>query len=281
MDALCQRFSLAVLLDIAGLARSTFYYQRKLLRNPVDRHASVKERITGLFHYHKGRYGYRRITAALRNDGMALNHKTVRKLMRELKLASNLRPRKYQSWKGPCGHLSANVLQRNFQASEPNQKWVSDVTEFGLGGGKVYLSPLMDLFNREIVAWNLSTKPDFGLVAGMLDDGLRQLNKDEHPVLHTDRGWQYQHSQWKMKLSAHGVIRSMSRPGNCLDNAAMESFFGLLKTECWHHEKYSDVDELKEAIGIWINYYNYERIKTGLGGLSPVQYRTQYQQAML
>lgn len=281
MDALCQRFSLAVLLDIAGLARSTFYYQRKLLRNPVDRHASVKERITGLFHYHKGRYGYRRITAALRNDGMPLNHKTVGKLMRELKLASNLRPKKYQSWKGPCGHTSANVLQRNFQASEPNQKWVSDVTEFSLGGGKVYLSPLMDLFNREIVAWNLSTRPDFGLVAGMLDDGLRQLTKNEHPVLHTDRGWQYQHRQWKMKLSAHGVIRSMSRPGNCLDNAVMESFFGLLKTECWHHEKYSNADELKEAIGSWINYYNYERIKTGLGGLSPVQYRTQYQQAML
>ncbi|MEG3127839.1 IS3 family transposase [Pantoea cypripedii] len=281
VDALCHRFSLAMLLVIAGLARSTFYYQRKLLRNPVDRHASVKERITGLFHYHKGRYGYRRITAALRNDGMPVNHKTVGKLMRELKLASNLRPKKYQSWKGPCGHISANVMQRNFQASEPNQKWVSDVTEFSLGGGKVYLSPLMDLFNREIVAWNLSTKPDFGLVAGMLDDGLRQLNKDEHPVLHTDRGWQYQHRQWKMKLSAHGVIRSMSRPGNCLDNAAMESFFGLLKTECWHHEKYSDVDELKKAIGSWIHYYNHERIKTGLGGLSPVQYRTQYQQTIL
>ncbi|WP_274851830.1 IS3 family transposase, partial [Serratia marcescens] len=265
---------LVLLLRIARQSRSTFYWQIKANGRGCS-YVHEKEKIKELFHYHKGRYGYRRITTALRNEGYGLNHKTVRKLMREQCLASNLRCKKYQSYKGVYGKVTPNILERNFNADGPNQKWVTDVTEFNIKGKKLYLSPVLDLYNREIIAWNIDTKPDVNLVGKMLDRALKKLSKNDTPMLHSDQGWQYQMATYQAKLISWGVKQSMSRKGNCLDNAVIENFFGLLKTECWYNEEYEDAEQLKNAVDRYIDYYNNERIKVKLNGLSPVQYRTQ------
>lgn len=195
--------------------------------------------------------------------------------MREQQLSSNLRAKKYSSYKGIYGKTAQNVLQRDFTADKPARKWVTDVTEFRVGNKKLYLSPIMDLYNSEIIAWNMDEHPGSGLVAKMLDDALGGLKSGDGLVLHSDQGWQYQMAVYQEKLSLKGLTQSMSRKGNCLDNAVMENFFGILKSECWYCEEYHDVSQLREAVDEYIRYYNHERIKVKLNGLSPVQYRTQ------
>jgi putative transposase len=262
------------LLKAAGLARSTFYYQLKALE-AGDRYAELKQRIRAVYDAHQGRYGYRRITAALRQTGAAINHKTVQRLMGQLQLKSVVRRKKYRSWRGELGRVAPNLLQREFYAERPNQKWVTDVTEFNVGGQKLYLSPVMDLYNGEIVAYQLDQRPSFELVAGMLKKALAKLGPTDRPVVHSDQGWQYQMPAYRRLLRQHALPQSMSRKGNCLDNAAMESFFGTLKSECYRLSRFTSVDELRDALARYIHYYNHERIKLKLKGLSPVQYRTQ------
>ena len=256
------------------MPRSTFYWQVKSgASTGTYEHEAL--RVKALFHHHKGRYGYRRITLALRNEGCPLNHKTVRKLMRKQDLASNLRRKKYRSYKGTYGHIAPNLLQRDFHADAPNQKWVTDVTEFNLKGQKLYLSPVLDLYNSEIIAWQMATHQGMRLVDKMLDEALARLQPGDSPVMHSDQGWQYQMVSYQTRLSSRDVKQSMSRKGNCLDNAVVENFFGLLKSECWFNEEYEDTEQLKRAVDEYIHYYNHERIKVKLNGLSPVQYRTQ------
>ncbi len=215
------------------MARSTFYYQCKALAHP-DKHAEAKEKITSLFTQHKGRYGYRRITLGLRQAGCSLNHKTVYRLMRSLQLKSVIRIKKYRSYRGALGKVSPNLLQRQFAAQKPNEKWVTDVTEFNVSGEKLYLSPILDLYNGEIVAHHTSRRPRFEMVANMLDKAFLRLNNTDQPVLHSDQGWQYQMPVYQKWLREKNIVPSMSRKGNCLDNAPMESFFGTLKSECFY-----------------------------------------------
>ncbi|MBS2784369.1 IS3 family transposase [Aeromonas salmonicida] len=274
ISGLRQDHKLAILLHIAGLPRSTFYWQVKSGTRTVT-YEHEAQRVKALFHHHKGRYGYRRITLALRNEGYPLNHKTVRKLMRKQGLASNLRRKRYRSYKGTYGHIAPNLLQRDFHADAPNQKWVTDVTEFTLKGQKLYLSPVLDLYNSEVIAWHMATHQGMLLVDKMLDEALATLQPGDAPVLHSDQGWQYQMASYQARLSSRDVKQSMSRKGNCLDNAVVENFFGLLKSECWFNEEYEDTEKLKHAVDEYIHYYNHERIKVKLNGLSPVQYRTQ------
>lgn len=151
-----------------------------------------------------------------------------------MKLKSHIRIAKNRSYKGQVGLIADNILQRQFQANKPNQKWVTDVTEFNIRGEKLYLSPIMDLFNGEIVAFKTQRRPVFGLVKDMLSDALEKLKRDDKPVVHSDQGWQYQMSNYRKQLTDNGLTQSMSRKGNCLDNASMESFFGILKSECFH-----------------------------------------------
>lgn len=263
-----------MLLLIAGLPRSTYYWHVKA-DDRRERYEGEQQRIGALFHYHKGRYGYRRITLALRNEGYGINHKTVRKLMRKMGLASCLRSKKYQSYKGTYGKIAPNILERDFKASSPNQKWVTDVTEFNVKGTKLYLSPVLDLYNSEIIAWNMTTHPGMDLVENMLSKAIKRLKPSDRPILHSDQGWQYQMARYQEKLKVKGIEQSMSRKGNCLDNAVIENFFGLLKTECWYHEEYENTDHLRKTVEEYIHYYNNERIKLKLNGQSPVQYRTQ------
>ncbi|WP_412525428.1 IS3 family transposase [Burkholderia lata] len=269
-----QRHPVAALLKAAGLARSTFYYQRKAL-GVDDRYAELKATIRSVYDHHRGRYGYRRITASIRQAGQMINHKTVQRLMRQLQLKSLVRPKKYRSWRGEVGRVAPNLLQRQFNAERPNQKWVTDVTEFNVGGQKLYLSPVMDLYNAEIVAYQMDQRPSFELVSGMLKKALAKLGRKDRPLLHSDQGWQYQMPAYRRLLAQHALTQSMSRRGNCLDNAAMESFFGTLKSECYRLNRFSSVEQLRGALTRYIHYYNHERIKLKLKGLSPVQYRTQ------
>jgi len=268
-----QGHDLPVLLKVSGLARSTFYYQMKAQQSG-DRHAGLKSRIHALYKRHKGRYGYRRITAALRQDGEHINHKTVQRVMQTLGLKSLVRPKKYRSWRGQQATVP-NLLSRQFQAQRPNQKWVTDVTEFNVRGNKLYLLPMLDLYNGEIVAYTTNTRPQFSLVGDMLKKALTKLTGKDAPLLHSDQGWQYQMPAWRRQLAGRGLTQSMSRKGNCLDNAVMESFFGTLKSEFFHLNDFSNVEQLQAGIRQYIRYYNNERIKTKLNGLSPVQYRNQ------
>jgi putative transposase len=274
VQELRQQYPIAGLLKLAGLARSTFYYQQKALL-AADKYADLKSHIRTIYARHKGRYGYRRITATIQQMGTLVNHKTVQRLMTELGLKSLVRIKKYRSYKGDVGCAAPNILQRQFEAQEANQKWVTDVTEFNVAGEKLYLSPVLDLYNGEIIAYETSRRPVFELVSNMLKKALVKLKPEEKPVLHSDQGWQYRMPAYQRILAQHQVIQSMSRKGNCLDNAAMESFFAVLKSEYFYLNKFKSIDELQKGLAEYIHYYNYDRIKMKLKGLSPVQYRTQ------
>ena len=265
---------MTLLLKAACLSRSTFYYQVKAQQAQEDRHAGLKARICAVYECHKGRYGYRRITAALRQTGETVNHKKIQRLMLALGLKSLVRPKKYRSYRGQQARVP-NVLARQFQAQRPNQKWVTDVTEFNVRGEKLYLSPVLDLYNGEIVSYAMQQRPHFSLVGSMLKKALDKLSCEEAPLLHSDQGWHYHMAAYQRQLAARGLTQSMSRKGNCLDNAAMESFFGTLKSEFFYLNRFESIEQLQAGIRQYIHYYNHDRIKIKLKGLSPVQYRAQ------
>lgn len=239
-----------------------------------DRYAGLKDSIQAVYERHKGRYGYRRITAELGRSGQIVNHKTVQRLMQSLGLKSLVRPKRYRSYRGEMAS-TPNLLNRRFEAERPNEKWVTDVTEFNVRGEKLYLSPVMDLFNGEIVAYEMNERPLFPLVGNMLKKALSRLTAQEAPMMHSDQGWQYQMEAYRQRLLERGLTQSMSRRGNCLDNAAMESFFGTLKSEFFRLNKFDNVQQLRQGLCRYIHYYNHQRIKLKLKGLSPVEYRTQ------
>ncbi|MBS1166728.1 MAG: family insertion sequence transposase protein [Proteobacteria bacterium] len=235
----------------------------------------MKATIRSIFEAHKGRYGYRRVTAAIRGCGEVVNHKTVQQLMVEMGLKSLVRPKKYRSYKGHRGHVAPDLLRRQFTAEGMNQKWTTDVTEFNVAGEKLYLSPVMDLHNGEIIAFETARRPIFKLVKDMLDKALSTLDEADGPILHSDQGWQYQMPAWSSMLKSRNIKQSMSRKGNCLDNAAMESFFATLKSEFFHPNRFDSIESLRDGVEDYIRYYNNDRIRMKLKGLSPVQYRTQ------
>lgn len=213
----------------------------------------------------------------VRKSGWLLNHKTVRKLMLEMGLKSPVRRKKYRSYKGEVGRIAENLLGRNFKARRPGEKWVTDVTEFNVMGEKLYLSPVLDLFSGEIIAWETSGKAQVQMVSKMLKKAMKRVIKDQDVMLHSDQGWHYQMKGYQSSLKKKGIRQSMSRKGNCLDNAVMENFFGHLKAEMYYRKLYITKDELEKDIAEYIDYWNLRRIKLSLGGLSPVEYRTQYE----
>lgn len=265
--------SLDILLDIAQLARSTFYDN---LNKPDNPDKALKAKIKRIFIKNEGRYGYRRITLALREEGYVVNHKKVAKLMKELGLKGERKPkRKYQSYQGNIGKIAPNLLERNFTASKPNEKWGTDISEFKCRNEKLYLSPIKDFYNGEIIAYDLSRSPNWAQIDRMLEQAVKKLKPEDKPILHSDQGWQYQHLSYRKRLEKHNILQSMSRKGNCIDNAATESFFGRLKEECYYGKQFESIEQLEQTIHDYIAYYNNERIQTKLKGLSPVQYRTQ------
>jgi putative transposase len=268
------KFKLSHLLKASELPKSVYYYHRNK-GNGHDKYDAIKLQITTIFHAHKGRYGYRRITSTLRSTGTLINHKTVQRLMQQLSLKSVVRPKRYKSYRGAAGKHIDNTLNRNFSAMKPNQKWVTDITEFKVAKQRVYLSPIIDLFNQEVVSYEIGTSPRLNLVTDTLNKAINQLAWHERPLIHSDQGWQYQHQLTRKIIADNNLTQSMSRKGNCLDNAVAENFFGILKTEMYHGYEYKSVIELVNAIKEYIEYYNHKRIKLKLKGLSPIAYRNQ------
>lgn len=274
IEKLRQEFKLELLLEIANLPRATYYYHARRAKQP-DKYAAEKEMITAIFHEHRGRYGYRRITTELRKRGFHLNHKTVQRLMRELCLVCRVRMKKYNSYKGEEGKIAPNLLARNFEASKPNRKWVTDVTEFHLFGRKLYLSPILDLCSRDIVSYSISDRPVLSMVTKMLDKAFAKIPDETGLILHSDQGWQYQHKQYQHLLEKKGIRQSMSRKGNCLDNAVIENFFGLLKSELLYLQEFESMEHFKRELIDYLDYYNNRRTKAKLKGLPPALHRRQ------
>ncbi len=233
----------------AKLARSTYYYHEKRLEK-ADK--------------------YRRITSGLRRRGFLLNHKTVQRLMKSLELVCRVRMKKYHSYKGEMRKIAPNLLERHFEAEKPNQKWVTDVTEFSLFGQKLYLSPILDLCSRDIVSYSISDKTVLSMVTQMPDEAFAKIPDGTGLILHSDQGWQYQRM-----LKRKGIRPSMSRKGNCLDNAVIENFFGLLKSELLYLQKFDSIEHFKKELIEYLDYYNNRRSKAKLKGLPPAIHRQQ------
>lgn len=263
-------------MQISKLPRSTFYYHLK--QSKTDKYSAEKVEIQELFERNNQRYGYRRITELLRQKGIVLNHKTVLKLMRSLNLKGKQRKNgKYHSYKGEVGKIADNLLNRDFTASKPFEKLTTDVTQFNICDDKVYLSPVMDLYNREIISYDISLSPNLEQVRNMLNGLFERLPNGATPIFHSDQGWQYQHTEYQRCLQEHNIIQSMSRKGNCMDNGVIENFFGRLKVEMFYGEKFNSVEDFIQKLHAYISYYNNERISLKLKGMSPVGYRTHSQ----
>ncbi len=274
VQKLRQKHSLFLLLEIAQLPRATFYYHAKNMQKP-DKYVDVKAEISAIYHENRGRYGYRRITIALHNRGIFLNHKTVQRLMKQMGLVCRVKAKKYRSYNGEVGKIAPNLLNRDFHAENPNQKWVTDVTEFSLFGEKLYLSPILDLHNGYLVSYTLSERPVLSMVTTMLDKAFKTIPDVTGMILHSDQGWQYQHKQYQRMLREKGIHQSMSRKGNCLDNAVMENFFGLLKSELLYLQKFQSMEQFKLELLDYLDYHNNRRIKAKLNGLPPAIHRQQ------
>ena len=220
-------------------------------------------------------YGHRRITTELRNRGILLNHKTVQMLMKELGLVCRVRMKKYRSYKGEVGKTAPNLLNRDFTTEKPNQKWVTDVTEFSLFGEKLYLSHILDLHSDYLVSYTISERPVLSMVTSMLDKAFAVIPDGTNLILDSDQDWQYQHRQYQRMLCKKGIRQSMSRKGNCLDNAVMENFFGLLKSELLYLQAFDSMKHFKQELIDCLEYYNNRRIKAKLKGLPPALHRLQ------
>ncbi|WP_239454517.1 IS3 family transposase [Mammaliicoccus sciuri] len=275
-------FKLKDILVKVGIPEATYHYHAKQLQKE-DLDKGWKKKIIELFQKHNGKYGYRRIYLALRNQGYLINHKKVQRIMRELGLKCQKFTRKsrYQSYKGTVGKVAENRLNRRFHTSIRLQKLVTDITEFKCAEEqKLYLSPIMDLYNGEIISYGISRRPTLDLVLQTLDKAVTII-KHEAPyrtTIHSDQGWHYQHNAWIRRLSEQRIYQSMSRKATCADNASMENFFGIIKQEMYHGEELVNYETLKRRIEDYIYWYNNERLKLKLAGRSPVQYRTQSSQ---
>ena len=245
--------------------------------NLPDKDQQLKDEIQDIFTEHKENYGYRRIHLELRNRGFKVNHKKVQRLMKVLGLMARIRRKlKYCSHKGDVGKRADNLIQRDFEGTKPMEKCYTDVTEFAIPSSeqKLYLSPVLDGFNSEIIAYHLSRSPNLQQVKTMLNEAFTD-DKYENTILHSDQGWQYQHDSYHRFLESKDIKPSMSRKGNSADNGMMESFFGILKSEMFYgfEKEFKSLEELEKAIIDYIDYYNNKRIKIKLDGLSPVNYR--------
>ncbi len=228
----------------------------------ADKYESAKAEITAVYHENNRR-------------GIHLNHKTVQRLMKELGLVCRVRMKKYRAYKGEVGKIVPNLLNRDFHAEKPNQKWVTDVTEFNLFGQKLYLSPILDLYSSDLVSYTISDRPVLNMVTSMLDKAFEKIPNGTNLILHSDQGWQYQHKGYQAMLHKKGVRPSMSRKGNCLGNAAIENFFGLLKSELLYLQDFQSTEHFKQELIEYLHYYNNRRIKAKLKGLPPALHRQQ------
>ncbi len=274
INALRERYRLKDLLGIVNMAKSSYCYVNSKLE--IDKYRTERALIVKVFRDSKGRYGYRRIHYSLKNMGMVLSEKIVRRIMLEERLVvANIKRKKYSSYQGEISPEVDNIIERNFHAEKPNEKWLTDITEFHIPAGKVYLSPIIDCFDGLPVSWTIGTAPNAELVNTMLDEAISSLKESEKPIIHSDRGAHYRWEGWIKRIEKAGLIRSMSRKGCSPDNSACEGFFGRLKNEMFygHSWKNITIEQFIDVVNDYIIWYSEKRIKISLGGLSPLQYR--------
>ena len=257
------------------MARSSYYYQKASLSKP-DKYMRYREKIKSLFRENRGVYGYRRLHQALKQEGIILSEKVVRQIMKDENLVVfGAKQKKYSSYLGEITPEVENVFCRNFHADNPNEKWLTDITEFALPEGKLYLSPLIDCFDGLVVNWTVGRSPNAALVNTMLDQAIAVLPKGQRPIIHTDRGCHYRWPGWIERMERAGLTRSMSQKGCSPDNSACEGFFGRLKNEMFYGRSWvgTSLDDFVRELDDYINWYNSKRIKLSLGGVSPLEYR--------
>lgn len=268
---------MGALLELAELPRSTYYDIINRLNAPVDSDKWIKDKIQLIYESNKGRYGYRRITIALNGDAevrakyQCVNHKRVKRLMNCLGLKAKIRPKKYKSYRGKEGKIANNVLERDFESNQPEKKMVTDVTEFRVCNEKIYLSPLIDLCTKEVVSYSISKSPSVSFVMEMLKKGLLK-KKYANLIIHSDQGFQYQNVRFRKFLEQKGITQSMSRKGNCFDNACAENFFSHLKAEFFYMQKFNSLKEFIDGLHEYIRYYNNDRINLKRK-MAPMKYR--------
>jgi putative transposase len=275
IDALKRKYSLPILLAALHCPRSSYYYQQKAVKRQ-DKYCPLKKRIQAIFEENYRCYGYRRIHAALRKEGLRLSEKVIRQVMKEEQLQVRAKKKRvYSSYQGEITPAVPNVIQRNFHADLPNEKWLTDITEFAIPTGKVYLSPVIDCFDGMPVCWSIGTVPNAKLVNGMLEDAISHLKKEERPILHTDRGCHYRWPGWINRMEKAHLQRSMSKKGCSPDNSACEGFFGRMKNEMFYGLSWLDVslEDFIQIIHDYMSWYREKRIKISLGGMSPLEYR--------
>ena len=276
VDALRETYALADLLAELDLARSSYFYHRAQMRG-ADKYAEVRLAITDVFERNHSCYGYRRLRASLGRQHVLISEKVVRRLMKQegLIVAAPKR-RRYGSYLGEISPAPENLINRDFQAAAPNEKWLTDITEFQIPAGKVYLSPMIDCFDGLVISWTIGTRPDAVLVNNMLDAAIETVAQShDRPVVHSDRGAHYRWPGWLIRISNAKLIRSMSRKGCSPDNAACEGFFGRLKTELFYPRDWqaTTIEQFIQVVDAYIHWYNEKRIKISLGSLSPLEYR--------
>lgn len=272
-----KKYKLSLILKVAGMSKSTYYFLLK--KDDFDiKNKDVIEEIKILFNRHNRNYGVRRVTAYLKKKGFIINHKKVHRLMKKFNLSGKKPAQKYHSYQGTVGPVAPNLLERNFSTNGVNEKRTTDVSQFKFKWGKCYFSPIIDMCNGEVVAYDLSLSPNFEQIERMFDSIDFSKVDTTKLIIHSDQGWQYQNPRYVNKLKELGITQSMSRKGNCFDNAIMESFFGITKNEMFYgqEDKYENFEQFKKGLEKYIYYYNNERIKEKTGWLSPVEYRLSF-----
>ena len=275
IDALKNKYSLPELLSALHCPRSSYYYQQKRAKKQ-DKYCHVKEKIKNIFESNHRCYGYRRIYATLKKEGLRLSEKVIRRLMKQVGVQGvNRKKTSYSSYQGEITPAVPNLLKRDFHANRPNEKWLTDITEFAIPAGKVYLSPIIDCFDGMPVCWSIGISPNAELTNGMLDKAISLLKVGEHPVVHTDRGCHYRWPGWISRMEAAHLHRSMSKKGCSPDNSACEGFFGRMKNEMFYGVSWLNVsiEEFIHTVEDYMVWYREKRIKISLGGLSPLEYR--------
>ena len=275
IDALRERYPLNELLKMMGIPKSSYFYQKKAQTRP-DKYAALRTNVKKIFTENQSRYGYRRVYAIIRNNGTIISEKVIRRIMKEEQLIVPFkRKRRYSSYKGEISPAVENLVDRDFHANTPNTKWLTDLTEFHIPAGKVYLSPIIDCFDGLVVSWTIVTSPDAKLVNTMLGDAICNLTYGEHPIIHSDRGCHYRWPGWVSRMENAGLTRSMSKKGCSPDNSACEGFFGRLKNEMFYYRSWKDVsvNQFIDKLDNYLRWYNGKRIKMSLGAMSPVDYR--------
>ena len=275
VDELSGQYDIKLLLKKLGLARSSYYYVRK--HPPKPTRPELWENAKEIFARTSNGCGHRQILMCLRAEvGCCISKKTVLKMMREIGLVCQIRRKKYShynSYRGKVGKIARNVINRDFHAQQPWQKMGTDVTEFAGSWGKAYFAPIYDFCSKEIVAWSIAKVPDFSQQRRLLNDFLSKLPEGKHPILHSDMGWQYQHAAWVKCLKNNGIVQSMSRKGNCLDNAATEQVFGHLKDEFYRGQQWDSYESFEKDLNAYVFYWNNQRRQIKLKGMTPVEYR--------